>query len=72
MTDAGYEDLGEPNDPALVPGAEPDPQRANHAVQHGLGVGAAEIAAQREPEIVVTPDDEDDEEEDEEAEAHPS
>lgn len=50
------------------PTAEPKPQfetdtvQADHAREQGLGLGARELAAQRDPGGVVTPDvDEDDE-----------
>ncbi|CAN5331784.1 hypothetical protein BH09PSE1_BH09PSE1_07740 [soil metagenome] len=33
---------------------------ANRAIEQGLGIGARELAAQREPGGVVTPDEDDD------------
>lgn len=50
-------------DPATTPGETPhfetDEVDANLAIEQGLGVGARELAAQRDPGGVVTPDDED-------------
>ena len=50
-------------DPANTPGETPhfetDEVDANLAIEQGLGVGARELAAQRDPGGVVTPDDED-------------
>ncbi len=55
MTDpkpGDYDDLGEPDTSFTT-----DTPRANAAVHNGQGVGAAEIAAQRDPEGgLVSPD----------------
>jgi hypothetical protein len=39
-----------------TPRFETDEVEANHAIEHGQGVGARELAAQREPGGVVTAD----------------
>lgn len=39
-----------------TPAFETDEVEANHAIEQGLGVGARELAAQREPGGVVTED----------------
>ena len=45
--------------PAETPHFETDEVDANLAIEQGLGVGARELAAQREPGGVVTPDEDD-------------
>lgn len=52
-----------------TPHFETDDVDANLAIEQGLGVGARELAAQRDPGGVVTPDVEPGTEEDEEDEA---
>lgn len=42
--------------PEETPHFETDEVDANIAIEHGLGVGARELAAQRDPGGVVTPD----------------
>lgn len=43
-----------------TPAFETDEVEANHAIEQGLGVGARELAAQREPGGVVTRDEDED------------
>ena len=43
-----------------TPHFETDDVEANLAIEQGLGVGARELAAQRDPGGVVTPDEDDD------------
>ena len=45
--------------PEETPHFETDDVDANRAIEQGLGVGARELAAQREPGGVVTPDEDD-------------
>jgi hypothetical protein len=47
-------------DPKDTPHFETDDVEANLAIEQGLGVGARELAAQRDPGGVVTPDEDDD------------
>lgn len=47
-------------DPDDKPHFETDDVEANLAIEQGLGVGARELAAQRDPGGVVTPDEGDD------------
>jgi len=47
-------------DPEDKPHFETDDVEANLAIEQGLGVGARELAAQRDPGGVVTPDEDDD------------
>ncbi len=51
-------------DPTKIPEEPPhfetDEVEANRAIDQGLGVGARELAAQREPGGVITPDEDDD------------
>jgi hypothetical protein len=47
-------------DPDDKPHFETDDVEANLAIEQGLGVGARELAAQRDPGGVVTPDEDDD------------
>lgn len=47
-------------DPQDTPHFETDDVEANLAIEQGLGVGARELAAQRDPGGVVTPDEDDD------------
>jgi hypothetical protein len=49
-------------DPEDTPHFETDDVEANLAIEQGLGVGARELAAQRDPGGVVTPDEDDDSE----------
>lgn len=42
--------------PAEAPHFETDEVDANRSIEQGLGVGARELAAQRDPGGVVTPD----------------
>lgn len=49
-------------DPTETPHFETDDVEANLAIEQGLGVGARELAAQRDPGGVVTPDEDEDEE----------
>jgi len=44
-----------------TPHFETDDVEANLAIEQGLGVGARELAAQRDPGGVVTPDEDEDE-----------
>ena len=46
--------------PEEPPHFETDEVDANRAIEHGLGVGTRELAAQREAGGVVTPDEDDD------------
>lgn len=46
-------------DPEDKPHFETDDVDANLAIEQGLGVGARELAAQRDPGGVVTPDEDD-------------
>jgi hypothetical protein len=46
-------------DPEDKPHFETDDVEANLAIEQGLGVGARELAAQRDPGGVVTPDEDD-------------
>ncbi len=46
--------------PAEAPHFDTSDVEANRAIEQGLGVGARELAAQRESGGVVTPDDDDD------------
>ncbi|OYW91880.1 MAG: hypothetical protein B7Z13_11465 [Caulobacterales bacterium 32-67-6] len=43
---------------------ETDEVEANLAIEHGQGVGARELAAQREPGGIITPDEDEDAEDD--------
>lgn len=53
--------MADPTDtPDESPHFETDEVEANRAIDQGLGVGARELAAQREPGGVITPDDDDD------------
>lgn len=45
--------------PQDTPHFETDDVDANRAIEQGLGIGARELAAQREPGGVVTPDEDD-------------
>lgn len=55
----------EKNAPEETPHFETSDVEANLAMEQGLGVGARELAAQRDPGGIVTPDEDDaDEEED--------
>lgn len=45
--------------PEETPHFETDDVDANRAIEQGLGIGARELAAQREPGGVVTPDEDD-------------
>ncbi|CAN5259568.1 hypothetical protein BH10PSE2_BH10PSE2_02450 [soil metagenome] len=47
-------------DPTEKPHFETDDVEANLAIEQGLGVGARELAAQRDPGGVVTADEDDD------------
>jgi len=51
-------------DPKDAPGDKPhfetDDVEANLAIEQGLGVGARELAAQRDPGGIVTPDEDED------------
>ena len=47
-------------DPKDTPHFETDDVEANLAIEQGLGVGARELAAQRDPGGVVTADEDDD------------
>lgn len=47
-------------DPKDTPHFETDDVEANLAIEQGLGVGARELATQRDPGGVVTPDEDDD------------
>ncbi|NBW10922.1 MAG: hypothetical protein EBR82_23120 [Caulobacteraceae bacterium] len=49
-------------DPDDKPHFETDDVEANLAIEQGLGVGARELAAQRDPGGVVTPDEDEDDE----------
>lgn len=52
--------MADPADnPEETPHFETDEVDANLAIEQGLGVGARELAAQRDPGGVVTPDEED-------------
>ena len=46
--------------PEETPHFETDDVDANRAIEQGLGIGARELAAQREPGGVVTPDEDED------------
>lgn len=46
--------------PEQTPHFETDDVEANLAIEQGLGVGARELAAQRDPGGVVTPDEDED------------
>ena len=50
-----------------TPHFETDDVEANLAIEQGLGVGARELAAQRDPGGVVTPDEDEDAEDAEDA-----
>jgi hypothetical protein len=52
-------------DPEDKPHFETDDVEANLAIEQGLGVGARELAAQRDPGGVVTPDEDEDADTDE-------
>ena len=45
--------------PAEAPHFDTSDVEANRAIEQGLGVGARELAAQRDPGGVVTPDEDD-------------
>jgi hypothetical protein len=56
-------------DPEDKPHFETDDVEANLAIEQGLGVGARELAAQRDPGGVVTPDEDEDDENDDDGDA---
>jgi hypothetical protein len=53
--------MADPADtPEESPHFETDDVDANRAIEQGLGVGARELAAQRDPGGVITPDEDED------------
>ena len=65
--------MADPKDaPQETPHFETDDVEANLAIEQGLGVGARELAAQRDPGGVVTPDEDEDDDTDDAIERNTS